>query len=345
MTESYLSWMAENTATRFCNDSALTPTVESAMNQGAVGVTTNAPLSFEALTTDEVQDLDGEDTIDESLTGDDRVMELLGRVVRPLARRFEALWEKSDHAVGYVRSQVQPGASGSYEIQLEQGLRIAEFGRNVMVKIPGTASGVKVLEELAARGIPTTATVCVSASQILAATRAYERGVERARAAGITPAPSTSAFVMGRLQDYLAHLNEVRALGLATEDLEEAVLDIARRLAGVLGDRQGVPTLMPAAFRHPRQVTLLAGAKAEMTIHPTIQARLAEWDERESVPREEGISWELDRSRIERVANAIPEFLLAWEFDGLPEEEFDTFGATEMTLEGFDKAWQKLRTL
>ncbi|QPK81262.1 hypothetical protein G7Y41_09620 [Schaalia sp. ZJ405] len=345
MSQNYLAWMAENTPSRFCNDSALTTTVTRALENGAIGVTTNAPLSYEALTTTNLQDLDPVETVDETLEGDERVLELIGRVVRPLARRFKPMFEASGGSDGYVRCQVQPSAAGDYDKQLEQGLRISEFGRNVMVKIPGTCAGIRVLEELAARGIPTTATVCVSASQIMAAADAYERGCERARAAGIAPAPSTSAFVMGRLQDYLTSVNEKEKLGLATEDLEEAVLAVARRLIDALKDRPNAPKLMPAAFRTPRQVTLLAGAPFEATIHPKIQNALLEWDEKEGIPREIGIHNPLNQESIERVLNAIPDFKRAYALDGLTVEEFDDFGATVMTLGGFSAAWDQLRTL
>ena len=48
----YLKWMAENTDTRWCNDSALRSDYMAAIKYGAVGCTTNPPLSFEALTTE-----------------------------------------------------------------------------------------------------------------------------------------------------------------------------------------------------------------------------------------------------------------------------------------------------
>lgn len=341
-TPGFLAWMAKNTPTNWCNDSALTTTITKALAQGAVGVTTNAPLSYEALTDESGhQELDPVDTVTAS-EGDDRVVQLLGRVVRPIARRLHPMFEATGKAQGYVRSQVQPSISGDYDAQLAQGLAIAGFGENVMVKIPGTASGIRVLEELAARGIPTTATVCVSAPQVMAAADAYERGVERAKAAGITPAPSTSAYVMGRLQDYLSTVNQEKNLGLAVEDLEEAVLAVAKRLAGAFADRPTAPVLMPAAFRHPRQVTGLAGAVATMTIHPKIQAALAEFN----APLEASIDQPVDQARVERVAEAIPDFVRAYELDGMTASEFDAFGATAMTLGGFQSSgWEPLRAL
>lgn len=344
MSDSYLAWMAANTATQYCNDSALTSTITHALENGAVGVTTNAPLSYEALTAGGAQELDQAD-IDPTFQGDDLMVQYLGRVVRPIARRLEPMYRETGGRYGYVRSQVQPSLSRDYAAQLDQGLEIASFGENVMVKIPGTSSGMRVLEELAARGIPTTATVCVTASQILAAADAYERGVARAVDEGITPARSTSAFVMGRLQDYLAFVNESEDLGLATEDLEEAVLAVARRLVTALADRPTAPTLMPAAFRHPRQVTLLAGAPAEMTIHPKIQEALEAWDADSGIPREEGIDVPLDEERIARVLEAIPDFRRAYELDGLGVEEFDDYLGTQRTLEGFGLGWDQLRTI
>lgn len=345
MTQSYLAWMAAATPSRWCNDSALTSTVEAALARGAVGVTTNAPLSYEALTHEDASQVLDSAAIPTGLQPDDRVVHLLGRVVRPVARRLDPLFRASDGAYGYVRSQVQPSASTDAERQLAQGLEIAAWAPNVMVKIPGTASGMWVLEELAARGIPTTATVCVSASQILAATAAYERGRARALAAGIAPAASTSAFVMGRLQDYLATLNEERHLGLVTEDLVEAVLAIARSLIVSLVDRPHAPRLMPAAFRSAHQVTALSGGDVEMTIHPKIQAMVAAADDDTPIPRSPGLEQPLDQARIDRVGEAIPEFVRALEPGGLAVEEFDEFGATSMTLAGFSEAWTRLRSL
>ena len=78
---------------------------------------------------------------------------------------------------------------------LAMGKTIASFGKNVMVKIPGTKAGVWVLEELAALGIPTNPTVCVSLPQVIATAEAYARGCERAVKAGLKPAESTTALV------------------------------------------------------------------------------------------------------------------------------------------------------
>jgi transaldolase len=342
----YLNWMAKNTPTQWCNDSALMTDIEAALASGAIGCTSNPPLTYEALTVETRLYADGVAAVPASARGDDRIVELLGVVVRNVSKRLHGLWESSNGTYGYIRSQVQPKKSDNGAAMLRQGLKIRTWGDNVMVKIPGTRAGVQVLEELAADGIPTTPTVCVSVSQILAVAEANERGAARARAAGLKPAASTAAIVMGRLQDYLTAINQERGAGVAVADLEEAALAVAKRCYTIMRQRGYSQILMPAAFRAPRQVAGLVGAAVHMTIHPKIQAALIKADEDGAVHRRLGIADAVDEDALARVAGALPEFTLAYEPDALRPEDFDGFGATVMTIDGFDKTgWQKLATL
>lgn len=342
----YLNWMAENTPTQWCNDSALTGDLDAALASGAIGCTSNPPLTLEALTAQPELYRDAVAALPATAQGDDRVVELLGVVVRSISLRLRALYEKSGRQYGYIRSQVQPKISGNGAAMHRMGLKIAGWGENVMVKIPGTCSGMQVLEELAAAGIPTTPTVCVSISQILAAAEANERGIRRAKAAGLAPAPSTAALVMGRLQDYLSAINQERNTGLSGTDLETAALAVTKRCYSIMKERGYSQLLMPAAFRAPRQVSGMVGAKVHMTIHPKIQAEVIKADTAGLIQRRIAIDDPVDMDTVERVARALPEFGRAYDPAGLEPEEFDSFGATVMTLDGFDKnGWQKLYAL
>jgi transaldolase len=346
MKHEYLNWMAKNSPTQWCNDSALTGDLETALESGAIGCTSNPPLTFEALTVQPQLYADGVASIPPTAQGDDRVVELLGVVVRSIARRLKTLHKDSGGEFGYIRSQVQPKIGSNGAAMHRMGLKISTFGENVMVKIPGTAAGIQVLEELAAAGIPTTPTVCVSVSQILAAAEANERGIRRAIAAGRRPAASTAALVMGRLQDYLAVLNEERKAGLPMSDLAQAALAVTKRCYAIMKDRGYSQLLMPAAFRVPEQVSGMVGAKVHMTIHPKIQADVIKADAEGRLARRIAIDDPLDTDLIARVSRAFPEFKQAYEPEGLTPAEFDGFGATVMTLDGFDKnGWQKLYTL
>ena len=342
----YLKWMAENTDTRWCNDSALRNDYMAAIEYGAVGCTTNPPLSFEALTTetDHFQSLVEE--VRSKFSGSEKVLEYFRLLVPCIAKEFLPIYERSNGKTGYVRCQVEPKLSSNGAAMLAMGKTISTFGKNIMVKIPGSTAGVQVLEELAALGIPTTPTVCVSVSQLVAVAQAYERGIARAKKAGLPVPASTAAFVMGRLQDYLAALNEERGNPVSTEDLETAVLAAVKRTYGIFKKEGYSQIIMPAAFRCARQVSELAGGLFEMTIHPKIQELICQADKNAEIKREKHIDAPVDEAAVDRVLKAFPEFRKAYEPDGMSIEEFDTFGGVTMTLDAFDKTgWQKLLTL
>lgn len=342
----YLRWMAENTDTQWCNDSAMLKDIEDALKCGAVGCTSNPPLTYEVLTSTPGVFRGELARIPADVSGDDRVVELLGVVVRHISGMLGDLYKNTRGIYGYIRTQVQPGLSADAGAMLRMGRTFASWGRNVKVKIPGTKAGIWVLEELAARGIPTNPTVCVTVSQVVAAAEAYERGIKRAVNAGLEPAPSTSAIVMGRLQDYLAALNKERNTGLSVYDLECAALAVTKRCYRIFVERGYGQVLMPAAFRCARQVSELVGSKVEMTIHPKIQNEIIKAEAEGSIKRETAIDNPVDPKAIERVRKALPEFDLAYEPGALEEKDFDTYGATVMTLKGFDvTGWQKLLTI
>ena len=342
----YLKWMAENTDTRWCNDSALRSDYSAALEYGAVGCTTNPPLSFEALTTETDRFQARVEEIRSGFSGREKVLEYFRLLVPEIAGEFLPVYERSNGKTGYVRSQVEPRLSGDGQAMLAMGKTISTFCKNVMVKIPGTMAGVQVLEELAALGIATTPTVCVSVSQLVAVAQAYERGIARAKKAGLPVPASTAAFVMGRLQDYLASLNEERGKPVSTEDLETAVLAAVKRCYGIFKKEGYSQTIMPAAFRCARQISELTGGIFEMTIHPKYQELVSQADKNGYIKREKRIDAPVDDAAVDRVLKALPEFRKAYEPEGMSIEEFDSYGGVIMTLDGFDKTgWQKLLAL
>jgi transaldolase len=341
----YLKWMVENTESRWCNDSALRDDYMGAIQYGAVGCTTNPPLSFEALTVNGGRFAEKLEAVRAKYSGREKVLEYFRLLVSEIAGEFLPVYEKTNGKTGYVRSQVEPRLSGDVLAMLAMGKTIGGFGKNVMVKIPGTRAGIFVLEELTALGIPTTATLCVSVSQIIAAALAYERGCARAKKAGLPAPASTGALVQGRLQDYLAGLNAERGNPVSTEDLETAVLAAIKRAYQILKTKGCALTVMPAAFRCVRQVTEIAGGPFEMTIHPKIQDLLIYADKKGELKREKRIDDPVDDAVLARVAKALPEFVKAYEPEGLSIDEFDRYGAVVMTLNGFDQGWQQLLSL
>lgn len=342
MASSYMHWLATESGSHWNNDSALLDQVLNAEKNGAVGVTTNPPLSFEALSTE----TDYYTSLpDKSLPDDEFAFQAMSLVVKRLSDHFLPMHEARGSYFGCTRAQVAPNQSRDADAMLESGKRLGAINKNVMVKIPGSKAGMKTLEDLAALGIPTNPTVVTTVSQAVFAAEAFARGAARAEKAGLKPAWSTCAVVMGRAQDYFASLNTERNLGLSTNDLEWAALAIVKRCNEIYRRKGYTSRIMPAAFRCAMQVEQLAGGDFHSTIHPKIQKLVEEADAAGAIRREKFVDAPVDAAAVERVAKAIPEFGLSIEEGALGLDDLDSFGSVVMTLNGFDAAWQKLYTL
>jgi len=346
----YFVWLAENTQSGWNNDSAVISQIDNAVSKGAVGATSNPPLSYEALTLEQSggrglysEELKG---LDRDCDGDEFAMRAMGLVIKRISEHFLPMHEKRGTFFGSVRAQVAPNLRHDAEGMLGAGLRLSKINKNVMVKIPGTKAGIATLEELTARGVPTNPTVIATVSQAVAAAEAFERGCDRAAKSGAGPAWSTCAIVMGRAQDYFANLNKERGLGLSVSDLDWAVLAIMKRCYEIFMKRGYRSVLMPAAFRSARQVEQLSGARVLSTIHPKIQAEVERLDNETGMQRVCLIDSPPDMAAVKLVAAALPEFSEAYEEGALTPEQFDGYGAVVMTLDTFDReGWQKLITL
>ncbi len=339
---SYLEWMAKNTPTQWCNDSVLLQEVNDGINLGgAVGCTSNPPLSYQALTKQPELYTEEIAKIPAGLSKDERALELIGCVVRDMSKRLMPMYESTDKKYGYVRTQVQPEIADDGEAMLEMGKVMASWGKNVMVKIPGTKAGIWTLEELAALGIPTNPTVCIATAQAVAVGEAYERGRARAIAAGITPAPSTAAVVMGRLSDFMLKKDP----NANAEYIHWAVLAIIKNMFAEYKKRGFHSQLMPAAFRTPFQVSELAGVDCCMTVTPKVQKAIAELDAVNPIPRELRFDAPVDKKYFDYAASLGPEYEQAYYADGLTIDEFKTWEPIIVTLDGFDKGWRQLYEL
>jgi transaldolase len=96
--------------------------------------------------------------------------------------------------------------------------------------------------------------------------------------------------------------------------------------------------LLVAALRGSYHLTELAGASLVMSIHPTYQEAFVTRDFARETRSDEPIAPEV----IERLRQ-IPDFVRAYEPDGMTPTEFITFGVTQRTLSQFTEVgWKEL---
>jgi len=135
----------------------------------------------------------------QGLAGEDLLFELVLQDLTRAAELFRPTFDATGGVEGWVSLEVSPvlahDAVGTAQAAARLHARAA--CPNLFIKIPGTAEGLKAIEESIFAGIPVNVTLLFSRAQCLAASTAYLRGIERRMASGLDPgiASVASMFV------------------------------------------------------------------------------------------------------------------------------------------------------
>src|SRR6478752_7562312 len=225
-------------------------TIASQGTMGFRGVTTNPPLSLQAiklapaLWAAEIKAIAAKNP---GLDYEGVYWAAYLDLVKLGADAIRPVFEKSGGKYGFLSGQVDPRFVRDGDKMLAQGLQIAAQGPNVMVKLPGSQEGYQILEELTSLGISTNNTTSFTVAQYMRCMAAVSAGLYRANAAGVDLSKWRSVIThmsarLGELSDWKT---EAKARGIELtlpeiHDGEEAVLKRAYHF----GKRENHPSKM-----------------------------------------------------------------------------------------------------
>jgi transaldolase len=335
----YLHWLIENTKTAWWHDSADPAELQLGLDRGAIGVTTNPFLSIVAL---EKNRKDWAAEVDSVLRqnhgSEQKAEELMRTVVKKAAAMYRPLFDESYGSKGYVCAQVNPTRAGDREAMLAMARRLHAWAPNIAVKLPAVCAGLDVLEDCIAEGITATATVSFTVPQALAIAERCRAGRLRAERDGIKPGRCFSVIMIGRLDDYLRDVAHDNGASVRESDICQAGLAVVKRAYRIYREREYEAVLLVAALRGGYHLTELAGAELVMSIAPAAQ----EWFITRDHTREERIDRELDPDVVGRLS-AMPEFVKAYDPNGMAPKDFISYGVTQRTLCQFiETGWRLL---
>lgn len=335
----YLEWVIRNTKTSWWHDSAEPRELQLGLERGAVGVTTNPFLTNVALEKNRVPWTEPiRRVLSQDLGKEQKAEALMQLVVTRAAAMLYPEFERSQGKMGYVCAQVNPNRAGERECMLPMAKRFHSWAPNIAVKLPVTAAGLDVLEECVAEGITITATVSFTVPQAVAIAERHRAGAKRARANGIEPGRCFAVIMIGRLDDYLREAARDYGAGIEESDIQQAGLAATKRACAIYRERGYEAVLLVAALRGAYHMTELAGGDLIMSIAPKYQELFVS----DSLPCEERISQKVPASVIDRL-RTLPEFVRAYEPDGMSPKEFIGYGATQRTLSQFyEIGWRLL---
>jgi len=326
----YLQWLTSQTPTKFWHDSAIPSEIDAAIENGALGVTTNPVLTYKTLQAVPEFWQPQVDQIPKELTQAEHAEALLQMVAVYAANKFRKVFEETNGQHGYALGQLDPSICMDSEKMIAQGLRYASWADNISVKTPSIMSALPLVEELASRGIAVCTTLNFSVSQAMAVGEAYMRGRAKAIAAGIQPKPIFVVQQGGRLDEYLLEVNTDNRLGVDPEIIKNAGNAICKKVYNLFKERNIPAVVMPAGLRGVHHLTSMAGA--DMTF--SLQARVQQMTIEADPERVLHIDDEIPASVIQELYK-LPEFVRAYEEGALKPEEFITFGVTQKTMSQF----------
>ena len=336
----YLEWINQCTPTRWWHDSGNPDEIELAIRRGATGVTTNPVLTFRSFQSQPEFWNPKVVALGDDFEPEARAEALLKLVATYAAEKVRPVYERTNGADGYALGQLNPTRAGDAEGMLAQARRVHSWAENIAVKLPATAAGIEVIEHLAEEGIPICATINVSVSQAIAVAEAYARGKQKALAAGVKPPLCIVVQQVGRLDDYLRDVAQDMKLGLDESVITMAGLAVAKRTYQIFEQRGYDAVIMPAGLRGAYHLTEMAGGKLLYTINTRVQDMILVADP----PQEERISNPVPQDILDQLRK-IPEFVRAYEPDGMKPSEFITYGVTQKLLSQFNETgWAPLET-
>jgi len=335
----YLQWMTTKTPSVYWHDSAVVPELDAAMENGACGLTTNPFLIASTLKAQPEFWKSVLPGVDQSVRGDERAQAWTAQAVTWLADKVHPLRAGGDYR-GYCCAQTNPAHPGDTETTIATAKAYGACGDNVVVKVPATRAGLEAMEECMALGLNVAATVSFTVAQVLAAGEAVRRGHERAKKNGIKPGLGIAVVMVGRLDDYLRDVAKDTRAKATEADIIWAGTAAIKRAYRIFKERGYACMLMPAAARGNYHITRLAGADMIMSVSHGIAAGLV--NEADLAPH---IDDPVDPAILARLME-MPEFVKAYEPDGMRTDEFITFGSCNRTLDQFVQCgWNILKGL
>jgi transaldolase len=342
-----LARTARDYPTDYWNDSCAKAELSYAIENGAVGATSNPTIVGTVLKQEydlwapRVREIAAAnpDWTDQQVTW--QIIEEMG--IRGW-KMLEPIYHDTHGQKGRMTIQINPTLARSPERMLEQARHFDTLAPNVQVKVPLTRAGLETLEQATYEGITINATVNFTVAGALAVGEAVTRALERRETEGLDTSwmSPICTIMFGRTDDWVKKSCERDGIIVDPAAPNWSGIAVFKRAAAMYEERGYRPGLLAAAFRHHLHWSELIGGDVSMTIPPGWQrlfnASAVEVRDRWSDPVPEAYVQEL----LERV----PEFRKAYEPDGLSVEEFDTYGATLRTLRGFIASyWELVRTI
>mgnify|MGYP003305572458 FL=1 len=331
------------------NDSNDHEELQHAVNEGAVGATSNPVITCAAVKNHPDIWLPVIDKMIESnSTGseDDILWNLIDEVGKKAANILQPVYEKTHGQKGKLSLQVNPKFYRNSDLMFKQGKYLASLAPNIAVKCPALPAGIVALEKLTANGICINATVSFTVPQAVQVAEAIERGLDQAEQDGINIEKLTPyvTIMVGRIDDHLKRVKQSENIDVDPEIIDWASIAVFKNAYKIFQKRGYRSKLLAAAFRNQMHWSELVGGDIVISMPYDWWNKLNASD----IEVKNRINNPVDSSIIDKLSNNFNDFNRAFDSDGMSVEEFEYYGASKHTMDtflnGYDEFIQIIRS-
>ena len=331
------------TKTDYWNDSCSVEELKYAIENGAVGATTNPTIVHNVLKKEMNlwRDRIHQIILDNPTWSEDQITwELIEEMAVKGAELLYPVFERERGMKGRISIQTNPQYYRNPEAILQQTLRFNTLAPNMQVKIPVTKAGIKAIEEATYHGVNINATVCFSVPQAVAVGEAVEKGLKRREAEGkkTSDMSPVCTIMIGRTDDWIHVIEKRDHILVAPGYPDWAGIACLKKAYGIFQERGYRARLLAAAYRHHLHWSELIGGDIVLTIPYEWQKLFNASD----IEVKERFQNPVPTEIVDTLYEKFSEFRRSYDVDGLSIDEFDSFGPTVRTLRSFISSYHEL---
>ena len=346
MTEfkSKLHQTVSTSPTDYWNDSCSVQELTYAIENGAVGATTNPTIVVNvlkkemALWNDRIHQMITENS---TWSESEITWKLIEEMAVVGANLLKPVYDREKGKKGRLSIQTNPTFYRNPRAIADHAVHFHTLAPNMQIKVPVTKAGIWAVEEATYQGASINATVCFTVPQAIAVAEAVERGLNRrlAEDKSIAEMSPVCTIMVGRTDDWMKSYAKREEIQIEPQVMDWAGIACMKRAYQIFNERKFRTRLLAAAYRHLGHWSEFIGGDIILTIPYEWQLKINASD----VEVKERMSNPVDPQIINEMMQKLPEFRKAYEPDGLTWDQFDTYGATVRTLRGFVGSYHEVQ--
>ncbi|MBU2574325.1 MAG: transaldolase family protein [Elusimicrobia bacterium] len=332
--------------TDFWNDSCALDELGEAVENGAVGATSNPVIVYSVVHENRGKWIPVLDKIirENGQDGEDEIAwKLIETIGKEAAAVLEPVYRKTAGKKGFLSVQVNPKFYRNAEAMTAHAMKLSSIAPNIAIKVPATETGLAAMEKIIAGGVNVNATVSFSVSQAVAVAEVFEKGLAKAGAGGVDMSKMHPyvTIMVGRVDDLLKRAMEKENISIDPGYLNWGGVAVFKKAYQVFKEKKYRSTLLAAAYRHVMHWSELTGDNVILSIPYQWWKKFNASDVTPAMTIENPVDGKIAGELYRKFAD----FRRAYDVTGMKPGEFARYGASVHTLNQFLGGYQKLLEL